>query len=246
MHASSAAMLLTGRGNRFGCVIKPAAALPLDPDCYADARRYLRRARAQGVPLQPEATSMQDSTPGISFREAMTGAFALGETDPRAGAAKGQVSGVQLTMHATIDIEDIRAFVSDPQHGGGISGHIDFTPFGQSIPAEDGVFRLFAPSGEPKLTWMVYELGFEHGGRPFYLAGKKEVRAGSVLRMWADTTTLYTRLHDGRDSSAPVVGAGVLTLGVGDLLRLLTTFHSTNATSWLARACAAATFGGFF
>jgi len=241
-------------------VIKPAAPLPLDPDFYAgridaatlidrgyaDAKRYLRCARTEGVPLQPEATSMQDGTTGISFREAMSGPFALGETDPRAGAAKGQVSGVRLTMHATIDVADIRGFVSDPQHGGGISGHIDFTPFGQSIPADGGVFRLFAPSGEPRLTWMVYELGFEHGGRPYYLAGKKEVRAGSVLRMWADTTTLYTQLHDGRDSNGPVVGAGVLTLGVGDLLRLLGTFHATNAESWTARACASATFGGFF
>lgn len=241
-------------------VIKPAVPLPLDPDFYAgridaatlidrgyaDAKRYLRGARSEGVPLQPEATSMQDGTIGISFREAMSGAFSLGETDPRGGAAKGQMSGVRLTLHATIDIADIRAFVSDPQHGGGISGHIDFTPFGESIPAEDGVFRLFAPSGEPKLTWMVYELGFEHGGKPYYLAGKKEVRAGSVLHMWADTTTLYTRLHSGRDSSAPVVGAGVLTLGVGDLLRLLATFHATNAASWKARACATASFGSFF
>src|SRR5262245_34091621 len=238
-------------------VIKPATPLPLDPDFYAgridaatlidrgyaDARRYLRTARAEGVPLQPEATSMQDSTTGISFREAMSGAFALGETDPRVGAVRGQVSGARLTMHATIDIADIRTITSNPQHGGVISGHIDFAPFGQSIPAEDGVFRLFAPSGEPKLTWMVYELGFEHAGKPYYLAGKKEVRAGSVLRMWADTTTLYTQLHEGRDSSAPVVGAGVLTLGVGDLLRLLATFHATNAASWTARACASATFG---
>jgi hypothetical protein len=64
--------------------------------------------------------------------------------------------------------------------------------------------------------------------------------------MWAETTTLYTQLHDGPDSNAPIVGAGVLTLGVGDLLRLLGTFHATNAESWTARACASATFGGFF
>jgi predicted acylesterase/phospholipase RssA len=241
-------------------VIKPPSPLPLDPDFYAgridaatlidlgyaDARRYLNCVRPEGLPLEPEVTRMRDTTPGISFREIMAGPFALGETDPRAGAAKGRASGTRLTMHAAIDVHDIRGFADEPQHRGGISGHIDFAPFGQGISAEGGVFQLFAPSNDPKLKWMVYELAFEHQGKRYYLAGKKEVRAGSVFRMWADTTTLYTRLHEGRDASGPVVGAGVLTLGVSDLLKLLSTFHATNAASLGARMRAAAAFAGFF
>ncbi|HTS52064.1 MAG TPA: patatin-like phospholipase family protein [Burkholderiales bacterium] len=241
-------------------VIKPATPLPLDPDFYAgridaatlidrgyaDARRYLNSIRPEGVALGPEATRMQDTTPGISFREMMAGPFALGETDPEAGAAQGTASGTRLTMHASIEVQDIRGFVADPQHRGGISGHIDFPPFGQDIPSDAGVFQLFAPSGEPKLTWMVYELAFEHQGKPYYLAGKKEVRSGPVFRMWADTTTLYTRLHEGRDSSGPVAGAGVLTLGVGDLRRLLSTFHATDAASSGDRMRATGVFAGFF
>jgi predicted acylesterase/phospholipase RssA len=241
-------------------VIKPPSPLPLDPDFYAgridaatlidrgyaDTRRYLNSIRPEGVPLEPEATRMQDTTPGISFREMMAGPFALGETEPKAGAAKGKASGTRLTMHATIDVLDIRRFVADPQHRGGMSGHIDFPPFGQDIPAYGGVFQLFAPSSQPKLTWMVYELAFEHQGKPYYLAGKKEVRSGSVFRMWADTTTLYTRLHEGRDPSGSVVGAGVLTLGVGDLLKLLSTFHATDAASSGDRMRATGAFAGFF
>lgn len=241
-------------------VIKPSSPLPLDPDFYAgrvdaatlidrgyaDARRYLNSIIPEGVPLEPEATRMRDTTPGISFREMMAGPFALGETDPRAGAAKGQASGTRLTMHATIDVQDIRAFVAEPRHRGGISGHIDFAPFGQDIPADGGVFQLFAPSPEPKLKWMVYELAFEHQRKPYYLAGKKEVRAGSVFAMWGDTTTLYTQLHEGRDAGGPVVGAGVLTLGVVDLLKLLSTFHATNADSFGGRMSAAGAFAGFF
>jgi hypothetical protein len=64
--------------------------------------------------------------------------------------------------------------------------------------------------------------------------------------MWRDTTTLYTQLHEGRDSSGRVVGAGVLTLGVGDLLRLLSTFHATNAATFVARWKAVRGFAGFF
>ena len=241
-------------------VIKPEYPLPLDPDFYAgridaatlidrgyaDAVRYLTAARPEGVLLEPETTRMRDTMPGISFRETMAGPFVLDETDPRAGAAKGQASGTRLTMHATIDIQDIGGFVSDPQHRGGLTGHIDFPPFGQDIPAYGGVFQLFAPGNEPKLEWMVYELAFEHQSKPYYLAGKKEVRAGSVFRMWGDTTTLFTRLHEGRDPSGPVVGAGVLTLGVGELLKLVSTFHSTNTASFGQGLGASGSFAGFF
>jgi predicted acylesterase/phospholipase RssA len=241
-------------------VIKPPSPLPLDPDFYAgridaatlvdrgygDAVRYLRAMRPEGVPLQPEATSMQETAPGVSFREMMAGAFAMGESDPRAGAMSGAGSNTRLTMHAAIDVSDIAAFVADPQHRGGLTGWIEFAPLGERLVASTGVFQLFAPSGDPHLKWMVYELGFRAQGKEYYLAGKKEVRQGSVFRMWRDTTTLYTQLHEGRDSSGRVVGAGVLTLGVGDLLRLLSTFHATNAATFVARWKAVRGFAGFF
>jgi predicted patatin/cPLA2 family phospholipase len=241
-------------------VIKPDHPLPLDPDFYAgridaatliergygDAVRYMDSMAPEGVPLEPEATSMLDTTPGIAFREAMAGPFALGEADPREGAAKGKSDGTKLTMHAAIDIEDIRGFVADSQHGGGLTGSIDFPAFGVDIPAYAGVFRLFAPGDEPKLKWMVYELAFQHDGKRYYLAGKKEVRVASIFRMWSATTTLYTRLHEGIDATGPVVGAGVLTLGIGDLLRLVSTFHATNAASLGGRLKAVGAFTAFF
>ena len=158
----------------------------------------------------------------------------------------GEAAGTRLAMHATIDIRDIRGFVADPQHSGAITGHIDFPPIGMSMPASHGVFKLFAPSGENGLKWMVYELGFRHQGKPYYVAGKKEVRAGSIFKMWPATTTLYTRLHEGNDTSGRVAGAGVLSLGVGALLKLASTLHSTNAPTLSQRVGAIAHFGSFF
>ncbi|MGH8322100.1 MAG: patatin-like phospholipase family protein, partial [Gammaproteobacteria bacterium] len=241
-------------------VIKPEYPLPLDPDFYAgridaatlidqgyaDAVRCIASARPEGAPLVPEATHMRNISPGISFRETMAGDFALDATDPNDGAARGKTDGLRLTMHATINIQDLHAFILDPQHSGSITGHIDFPPFGENIPAFGGMFQLFAPSNEAKLKWMVYELAFKHQGKSYYLAGKKHVRAGSIFRMWSDTTTLYTQLHAGPDASGPVVGAGVLTLGVGDLFRLMSTFHATNADSFGVRLRAITAFAGFF
>jgi len=59
---------------------------------------------------------MKEPVAGITFREMMAGGFTLGETDPLRGREKGKAAGTRLAMHATIDIRDIRAFVSDPQH----------------------------------------------------------------------------------------------------------------------------------
>ena len=241
-------------------VIKPRYALPLDPDFYfgridartlmeigySDCWRYLATADAGGVPLTPEATQMSDEPLGITFREQMSGPFALGATDPGAGETAAKKGGTTLTMHATVTVRDVDRFVSDPQHEGELMGEIDFAPFGTGIPAQRGVFKLFSPSDEPRMRYMVYELGFRHGNDEYYLAGKKEVRDDPGFDMLSDTTTLYTRLHKGRDATGEVVGAGVLRLDMGDFAKLLTTIRPVGATSVLEGAKAVERFGRFF
>ena len=241
-------------------VIKPDMPLPLDPVLYtgrvdaatlvdmgyADAMRYLSSERTEGVALSPESTMMRDAGPGISFRETMAGSFALGETDPEAGARKGQADNTRLAVHAAVDVEDVERFVADSLHSARITGHIDLAPFGSAIPASGGVLQLLTEGDESTVKWMVYELGFEHQGKPYYLAGRKLVRSGPVVRAWPDTTTLFTRLHEGRDSSGPVIGAGVLTLGVSDVLRMIATLHPTNAGSVVGGVRALTAFGRFF
>lgn len=235
-------------------IIKPDVPLPLDPDFflgridaatlidmgYRDAQRTLR-AR-QPVALEPGATAMREPGVGVGFRETMAGAFQLGVSDPCAAAG----SGTPLAMYATIHIEDIAAFVADPEHKAGLTGHVDFQPWGRAIPSQSGVFGLFSPSDDPALTYMVYELGLRHKGQDYYLAGKKHVRLGPPWRLWGETTTLYTQLHRGTAASGEVVGAGVLRLGVPDLLRLLRTVHATNASTAGGGAGAVWRFFKFF
>jgi hypothetical protein len=231
-------------------VIKPELPIPLDPDYYLgridgatlidlgyrDARLVLKTM--QPTPLNETATMMQATKPGISFRESMSGALNLSEPHPQAGA--------NLVMHASIQIDDIQAFVADPQHLAGLNGHIDYPPFGMAIPAEIGVFGLFTPSGDPELTYMVYELGFQHQGQAYYLAGKKHVRIGMPWQLWSATTTLYVKLHAGSDATGPVIGNGVLRLGVSELLKLLMTMHPTNTRSLWQNVRAYGSFLGFF
>ncbi|MEX0927045.1 MAG: patatin-like phospholipase family protein [Dehalococcoidia bacterium] len=213
---------------------------------YADARRYLQSMDANGLPFTPEVTKMESSEPGITFRETMAGGFSLGATDPDDGKKRGDDAGTKLAMHASINISDVHRFIEDPQHSGEITGHIDFTPFGQNIPAKRGVFNLFSPTDEPDLKWMVYELAFDWEGKEYYLAGRKEVRNDRGVDLWKDTTTLLTTLHEGPDATGPVAGAGVLTLGADDLVRLSATVRVTNASSTGQQAAALSAFGRFF
>ncbi|XKE44914.1 hypothetical protein LG302_16275 [Halomonas organivorans] len=182
-------------------------------------------------------------TAGIAFEETMQGGFALGETEPAEGAAAGRRAGTRLAMHAAVAIDDLAAFVADPEHPGRLAGRIDFPPLGVDLAAPTGVFRLFSPArGDGGGRRMVYELAFTADGDAYYLAGEKRVHDDPGPDLWRDTTTLYTRLHRGEDAAGEVVGAGILELGVPQLTALLTTLRVTGDGD----ARTLATFGGFF
>jgi cholesterol oxidase len=183
---------------------------------------------------------------GITFDETMAGPFALGVDEPAAGAKAGRDAGTRLAMHATVSVPDLDAFLADSQHAGQLKGRVDFAPLGQGLAAPSGVFKLFAPSRKPGLKYMVYELAFEHDGKPHYLAGRKHVHDDPGVDLWTDTTTLYTTLHAGPDAKAPVAGAGVLRLDMGDFLKLMSTIKVTGTRSAKDRAAAVSTFGRFF
>ncbi|HKG93542.1 MAG TPA: hypothetical protein VKA84_16660 [Gemmatimonadaceae bacterium] len=194
---------------------------------------------------------MQQSTTrsparGITFRETMSGPFALGEADPASGARRGREQGTSLALHATVTIPDIASFVADPAHNGEIEGLVDFAPLGSGMRARGGRLQLFAPDGAPARKLMVYEVGFEHAGRPYYLAGRKEVRGGSPLAIWPHTTTLYTRLHEGGSSAGRVVGAGVLRLSVPAFAAQLGTMRPAGQGSAAGGLGALLAFGRFF
>lgn len=189
---------------------------------------------------------MNETTMGIQFKETMAGGFCLGTDETKQGNSLGKLKGFELAMHAQVDIDDINSFVDDPNHAGRLSGSIDFVPLGMGMLAHSGVFNLFYPDSQPDMKLMVYELGFNHQGQEYYLAGKKEVRNDPGFDLWTDTTTLFTQLHQGLDKKGPVLGAGILSLGVTDLLKLVSTVTVKNAHSNIDKAATVAKFGQFF
>ena len=181
---------------------------------------------------------------GITFRETMSGAFALGATEPNEGERQGELRGSELSLHADVVVPDVDAFIADPAHGGQMSGTVELTGWNEKVSGAGGVFNLFKPGGEPSLRLMVYELPFTRAGTQYYLAGQKVIR-DDLFDMWQQTTTLFTRLHQGADKSAPVAGAGIITVSVGGLIGVITSMKGTSADA-LANAAAVSKFGGFF
>jgi len=239
-------------------LVKPEYALPLDPDYYlgyidaatlidrgyADARQYLAHMSPDGLPFQPIVTEMRDDTLGLTFRETLSGGCSLGATDPDAGEKLG--ARTVFTLHAAIHIHDVQAFITNPNHTADLYSHFSFPPWGEDLPAEKGVFNLFNPAGDPGTKLIVYEFGFEHNGRHYYLVARKEIRQGSPVELWKETTSLLTQLHEGADETGPVVGAGILRVGISEITKMISSMHVTHAESAMDRAKALADFGRFF
>lgn len=183
---------------------------------------------------------------GIRFDETMAGPFALGATDTNEGADRGKSDKTTLSMHASVAIDDVDAFVADPNHLGSLTGTIDFGPFGNGLKAESGVFNLFSPTDHPDTKHMIYELAFEHEGKSLYLAGHKVVHNDRPFDLWPDTTTLFTKLYEGQDKSGAIAGAGVLSLGLVDLMKLVSTIRVTGTDDLIDKSAAMAKFGRFF
>lgn len=241
-------------------LIRPDAPLPLDPELYlgrvapddlmtqgyGDAMRYLESRVAEGLPLHPDITRMRSSRPGLRFNETLEGYIALDQTDPQAGSKVGVKAGTRMALQLTIHIADLERFVDSPAYAGRLYGEIDFPPFGGRISCPRGSFNLLDPDASSGRKRMHYEVEFQHQGEAYCLAGYKELHDDPGFDLWADTTTLYVQLHKGRDSSGPVVGAGVLKLGKAALLRLLSTLRATATEGAGQHARALAKFGRFF
>jgi predicted acylesterase/phospholipase RssA len=240
-------------------LIKPEVPLPLDPDFltgkidaatliaygYRDAHRYLATMSPNGIALGPNATRMRDPGRGVQFREVMAGRITFGEENPEVGYHSQ--AAMAVAIHATIDIENMRSFELDPRHIGSIAGHVELHRKGGWLPISSGIFGLFTPSNsDPKLSLMIYAGEIEIDGISYWFNGRKHVRVSGIWNLWKQTTTLYVTLHKGADETGPIVAAGVLRLGVSELVALLGTFRSTGYQPRWAGLKAAIQFFRFF
>ncbi len=220
------------------------------------ARRWCEE---EGIPLRrgPELEAGMERPAGLPppssvwFTEEMTGHVGFGLEDFDAGARAGRDSGVRLTFHLTITVDDIDRFVVDPDHDATAVGWVGCEALGGRLPVERGVFNLFVNQADPKDKRMLYQLWFRDGsGRELTLAGHKVVQDHPGADLWSDTTTLFTRVLRGHVTlaeaeGAEVVAAGILRIPALAFARQLTTFRASGP-SLRARASALSRFSRLF
>lgn len=176
---------------------------------------------------------------GLTFRERMAGRFE-GSDD------SGQTVKGRLSLSLAIVIPDLAGFTRDPGHRGTLTGTVRHPMFGVPVPADRGVFRLFAPAEDPETRLMVYQLWFRSNGTRFFLDGEKRLRNDWYLDLWPDSTTLFVTLYEGEDAGGRVRGRGKIRLSPLGLLRMMTTFAALNRNSASARRQTLCRFLGFF
>lgn len=186
----------------------------------------------------------------VRFTEEMKGHVSFGERDHDRGAREGHESDTRLMFHLTIGVEDLDLFAADARRAAKAGGWVDCEALGGRLPVEDGLFNLLVDDGSGRKR-MLYRLFFRDGvGHPLTLSGTKFVGARSGVRVWRDTTTLYTRVLRGRveegdEPDAEVVASGILRLGPASLIRQLATFRASG-DSLAARVAAVGRFDALF
>jgi cholesterol oxidase len=187
----------------------------------------------------------------LSFTEEMKGYVTPGETDYDRGFRTGQTAGTFLMFHLTIQVSGVERFLAEPAHQARAEGYVQGDVVGGQRPVEQGIFNLFVDSPGPTHRRMLYRLWFTGAdGAPLTLVGFKDIRHSPGFDIWADTTTLFTRIlrghvDAGQDAGAEVVAAGILHIYHADFLKQLTTIRVTAPTQ-VERLELLGRFGAFF
>jgi cholesterol oxidase len=210
------------------------------------------RPRGPAPPAAPPAApaAADGDAVAVSFTEEMKGFVAFGAEDFERGHDEGERDDNSFMFHLTITAANLDRFISDRDHLGRAAGYVHCEALGGRCPVQRGDFNLFIDSnGDERDKRMLYRLHFSDGEEhPLTMTGFKVVKDDpGVDNVWADTSTLYTRLLAGHveaaaDGAAEVLAAGILHIEPLDFAKQMTTFD----TEPDGRADAVARFGALF
>jgi len=185
-----------------------------------DARAW---CRARNIPLTPGASyppAPSPSASSIQFTEEMKGFLASGasaqtKADYQQAADAGRQNNGAFMFHLDVKAPDVDQFITSPQHRTVATGYVDSPMYGGRRPA-DGVVQLLVDNGDPTKKQMKYRLSFTAAdGRDLTLVGFKDISGTALTDVWAQTTTLYTQVLQGRvaeGATGPVAASGIVVI----------------------------------
>ena len=218
-----------------------------------DIGRSLTDAPPPNAPVISPATAANLGGPaGVTFTERMHGYIAdATDGDYEAAARAGELIGQHFAFTVTVRIDDVDAFVRDPNHAGIMTGTADAPHLSpEPLAISDGQFRLMKRD-ENAMETRRFEYNMlltARDGRRFRFSGHKVVHndrlPGDLIR---DTTTLFVTLADGDGSArGGRHRLGVLRIALSDFTKQVRTIQGIGGRSPIERAAAVAKFGTLF
>jgi cholesterol oxidase len=186
---------------------------------------------------------------GVTFDERMGGFLASCEAAPsgrddfKAAASRGRQEGSACHFEATMLMEDIASYVRDPQHRAKMTGTFHWDPVGQA-QIRAGEFQLYVRNPETGVREMRYRFTFDGpDGEPLTFVGVKWMKPKARVNTWTPSSTLYSRIERADGTS---VWCGVLTIGIGETLKLFRSVRPVGASDRREGRRAVRAFNGFF
>ena len=172
----------------------------------------------------------------LTYSEELRGfvSFDADPSDYNEALLDGERNGTACSFRLDVTIDDVDRFIADPEHTARCEGAVRCDELGGELPVERGTFNLLPQvhPDNPRHRHMRYRLHVRDGdGRPLTLAGFKDVRDDDFNDVWADTSTLFTRLYRGHvergdERDDAVLAAGILSVHRLDFARLLASMRA--------------------
>jgi hypothetical protein len=186
---------------------------------------------------------------GVTFNERMSGFVAPcaqapeGRDGYRAGYRDAKASGESCHFEATMLMEDIAAYVRDPEHRAKMTGTFHWGPVGQAA-MRDGEFQLFVKNPETGVREMRYRFTFDGpDGEPLTFSGVKWMKPKGRVNTWSPSTTLYSKIERG---DGTVAWCGILKIGLRETLKLFRSVRPIGASDRADGKRAVRAFNRFF
>ncbi|WP_051203275.1 GMC family oxidoreductase [Hugenholtzia roseola] len=147
-------------------------------------------------------------------------------------AGKNNDSACEITV--TIVIHDLEALIENPAHYAQTAGTVTAPALSaQPLTFAEGNFNVLSADPDRMAAKnMIYHACLESvEGNYFWFEGYKVVRNDKGFDAWADTTTLYTTIYEGKNNKGKVVAKGILhisPIGFAKQLATLQALHTDN------------------
>lgn len=198
-------------------------------------------------PMLPQTPA----TVGVQFTEKMAGFFSFGITndDYATAYSNGKEFDNSIEFILTIRADDLDKMIEEKEHEFNFTGTVIAPQLSdQPLSAVQGVFNLFTDDesnvGTKLMQYRMLLLSEE--GQHYYFTGFKKMFQSSILKGWSQTSTLYATVYGGKDTSAPILGQGILHIKPKDFIKQMFTMKAVGTDHFFTKIRTLWTFFKFF